>query len=104
MQGIVYFKNLKAGIIEQTHTGYRFTYHPDYLNMTDPIPISQTLPLQPEPFDSNTMFPFFDGLIPEGWLLDVATETWKIDPRDRMKLLLTVCQDCVGAVKVVADE
>lgn len=46
------------------------------------------------------MFPFFDGLIPEGWLLVIAQKTWKVDPRDRMGLLLTVCKDPIGAAHV----
>jgi serine/threonine-protein kinase HipA len=46
------------------------------------------------------MFPFFDGLIPEGWLLDIAEKNWKIDSRDRMGLLLACCKDCIGDVSV----
>jgi serine/threonine-protein kinase HipA len=50
------------------------------------------------------MFPFFDGLIPEGWLLDIATRNWKLNPNDRMGLLMTCCKDCIGAVGVVGIE
>ncbi|MGR3294182.1 MAG: HipA N-terminal domain-containing protein [Candidatus Scalindua sp.] len=103
MKGKVYYKDILAGIIEETDTGFRFTYDPEYVKAKGE-PVSLTLPLTELPFTSDLMFPFFDGLIPEGWLLDVATETWKIDSRNRMKLLLTVCQDCIGAVKVIADE
>jgi serine/threonine-protein kinase HipA len=46
------------------------------------------------------MFPFFDGLIPEGWLLDIAQKNWKLNPRDRMGLLMACCKDCIGAVSV----
>jgi serine/threonine-protein kinase HipA len=49
------------------------------------------------------MFPFFDGLIPEGWLLNIAVRTWKLDQRDRMGLLLTVCRDPIGAVRVFPE-
>ena len=38
--------------------------------------------------------------IPEGWLLDIAEETWKLNPRDRMGLLLACCRDCIGAASV----
>ena len=50
------------------------------------------------------MIPFFDGLIPEGWLLDIAQKNWKLDPRDRMGLLLTCCKDCIGAVSIVPEQ
>ena len=62
---------LHAGIIEETDTGYRFTYDPEYLTLPDARPVSLTLPLADSPFESRTFFPFFDGLIPEGWLLDL---------------------------------
>ena len=104
MRGIVFFNEERAGIIEQTDDGYSFQYDQEYLVKDQVQPVSQTLPLQADLYKSNTMFPFFDGLIPEGWLLNVAIETWKIDPRDRMLLLLTVCEDCIGAVKVIRDE
>jgi serine/threonine-protein kinase HipA len=46
------------------------------------------------------LFSFFDGLIPEGWLLDIAEKNWKLNPRDRMGLLLMCCKDCIGAISV----
>lgn len=103
-RGGVYFKDRFAGVIEQKEGRYLFSYHPDYLRSPDPKAISLTLPLKAEPYESKTLFAFFDGLIPEGWLLDIATKNWKLDPRDRMALLLTVCGDCIGAVHVVAEE
>jgi len=47
------------------------------------------------------LFAFFEGLIPEGWLLDIAVTTWKINKNDRMGLLLACCRDCIGAVSVI---
>ena len=70
------------------------------MNATSPDPISLTLPLQEKPFTSKILFPFFDGLIPEGWLLDIAQNNWKLNPRDRMGLLIACCKDCIGAVSV----
>lgn len=99
-KGRVLFKNRSSGIIEETETGYRFTYDREYLSGDDARPISVTLPLRTEPFAARVLFPFFDGLIPEGWLLKIAAKNWKLDERDRMGLLLTVCRDCIGAVSV----
>jgi serine/threonine-protein kinase HipA len=59
-----------------------------------------TLPLKEQPYTSKILFPFFDGLIPEGWLLDIAQNNWKLNPRDRMGLLMACCKDCIGAVSV----
>jgi serine/threonine-protein kinase HipA len=90
-----------AGILEELENSYRFTYRPDYLESPGAMPVSWSLPLQPQPFEDKRLFPFFDGLIPEGWLLEIAERTWKLDPRDRMGLLLACCRDCIGAVGVV---
>ena len=89
-----------AGWLVQDEEGYHFTYDEAYLNGQNPEPISLTMPLQKAVFSSRVMLSFFDGLIPEGWLLDIAQKTWKLNPRDRMGLLLACCKDCIGAVSV----
>jgi serine/threonine-protein kinase HipA len=50
------------------------------------------------------LFPFFDGLIPEGWLLNIALANWKIKPNDRFGLLVTLCKDCIGCVSIISKE
>ena len=99
--GKVYIHGEFAGIIKEDEDGYNFTYEKEYLNSENSIPISLTLPLNEEPYKSKTMIPFFDGLIPEGWLLEIAERNWKLNQRDRMGLLLACCKDCIGAVSIV---
>ena len=96
----IFVDDVRAGILEETESGYRFQYNSDYLAQTDPAPVSLTLPVRDQPFESGAMFPFFDGLIPEGWLLDVVQDTWKVNPGDRMGLLLVSCRDTIGNVSV----
>ncbi len=93
-----------AGMLSEMEDEYVFQYGEAFLETPSIQAISFTFPLQEEPFVSKTMFPFFDGLIPEGWLLDVARQTWKLDPRDRMGLLLTCCKDCIGAVSLIPEK
>ena len=100
----VYLQERLAGMLEEHDNGYRFTYASDYLNSDGAAAVSLSLPLQEEPFEDKRLFPFFDGLIPEGWLLDIAENTWKLNPRDRMGLLLACCRDCIGAVSIVPME
>ncbi len=102
--GKVFVDGKAAGDIGETESGYRFAYAPEYLTQPGAQPISLTMPLQSEPYTSKVLFPFFDGLIPEGWLLALAEKTWKIDARDRMGLLLACCRDCIGNVSVVDGE
>lgn len=89
-----------AGWLVEDENGYHFNYDSSYLNSSNPYPISLTLPLKEHPYTSKILFPFFDGLIPEGWLLDIAQKNWKLNPRDRMGLLMACCKDCIGAVSV----
>lgn len=99
-RGKVYYKNVYAGVVWQDEDGYGFQYDKEYLRNTDAAPVSLTLPLRAEPFHSPTMLPFFDGLIPEGWLLEITVKNWKVNPSDRMGLLLLACRDCIGAVSI----
>ena len=96
----VYVRDIFAGTLSETDSGYTFDYDADYLHLADAVPISLTLPLTEKPYESNVLFPFFDGLIPEGWLLQIVTRNWKIDQSDRFGLLFVACKDCIGAVRI----
>jgi len=96
----VLYSSQLAGFLEKTDNGYSFIYDHDYLKSNHPKPISQTLPLSPHTQTSQTLFPFFDGLIPEGWLLNIASNHWKINRTNRFELLITLCRDTIGAVTV----
>lgn len=100
-QGEIWVNNNLAGILMEDEEGYHFTYSQDYLKSENPIAVSLTLPLQEKPFHSDFLFPFFDGLIPEGWLLEIAQKNWKLNPRDRMGLLLATCKNCIGNISVL---
>ena len=97
----ILYRDVLAGRLAEDEDGYTFVYDAAYLAKAGAEPISLTLPLTATPYRSKVMFPFFDGLVPEGWLLNITTKNWKINPNDRMGLLMTCCQDCIGAVGVV---
>lgn len=103
-KGNVYIGTLLAGTITEDENGYSFSYDKEYLLSADAESVSLTLPLREEPFYSRVLFPFFDGLIPEGWLLNIAERNWKIRRQDRMALLLACCRDCIGNVSVIPIE
>jgi len=94
----VFVRQAFAGILKETDYGYSFKYDQEYLNGDNPSAISLTLPITQEEFTSKTLFSFFDGLIPEGWLLDIVSHNWKIDRKDRFGLLLVACKDSIGNV------
>lgn len=96
----VFMYNDLAGVLTEDENGYAFAYTPAYLANKSAEPISLTLPLTDKPYVSSVLHPFFDGLILEGWLLDIAEKNRKINNRDRMSLLLACCKDCIGAVSI----
>ncbi len=100
----IFLNNALAGILTEDDLGYEFRYDADYLNSDDAVAVSLTLPLTDKPYRDKVLFPFFDGLIPEGWLLDIAEQSWKISIRDRFSLLLACCKDCIGDVSVIPME
>ena len=100
----VFYRDVKAGQLTEDDNGYSFCYDTAYLVSENAEPISLTLPLHAEAYESPVLFPFFDGLIPEGWLLDVALRNTDVSVLDRMSLLLLCCKDCIGAVSVVPEK
>ncbi|MCI1734517.1 MAG: HipA N-terminal domain-containing protein [Bacilli bacterium] len=99
-QGFVYFQGTFCGVLSETDTGYEFAYDSTWLDNPQAQPISLTMPLQKEPYFSHNFFSFFDGLIPEGWLLEVVVHNWKVSSQDRMGLALVSLTDPIGAVQV----
>ena len=97
----VYVRDTYAGVLSETDSGYTFSYDRAYMLRADATAVSLTLPLREEPYRSSTLFSFFDGLIPEGWLLNVISRNWKLLPTDRFGLLLKACKDPIGNVSIM---
>jgi serine/threonine-protein kinase HipA len=101
---IVYYGKERAGRLiknpDGPNSGYDFEYDTAYIEKLGTRPISLGMPLRKEKYQSKTLFPFFEGLLPEGWLLELTSQTLKIDPKDKFALLLHTGGDTVGAVTV----
>lgn len=98
----IFYRDLVAGTLTETEDGeYIFEYNEDYCKKHPDKFLSFNMPVRAEPYRDQRLFPFFEGLIPEGWLLDIASKSWKINRNDRMGLLLACCRNCIGAVSVV---
>lgn len=96
----VYCHSRKAGVLKKTGAGYEFIYDSDYLADPAALPVSLSMPLRREKYESTGLFPFFEGLLPEGWLLEITSAVAKIDKNDKFRLLLHTGQDPIGAVSV----
>ncbi|MDE2232395.1 MAG: HipA N-terminal domain-containing protein [Candidatus Omnitrophica bacterium] len=99
----VFYKNKLAGYLVKTNDGYVFQYDKDFLKSNTPI--SMTLPLREDPYRSKELFPFFKGLLPEGWYLDIVSLTQKVDTKDFFGILVsTAGTDTIGAVTIRKEE
>lgn len=100
-QAIIKYNNINAGVLTELDSGdYEFVYDELYIQNYPQLFIMFQMPVTSRPYMSKRLFPFFDGLIPEGWLLNLASESWRINKNDRMGLLLACCQNTIGAVSV----
>ncbi|MCJ7473025.1 MAG: HipA N-terminal domain-containing protein [Actinobacteria bacterium] len=97
----VLYNNKRAGIIKRTDSGYEFIYDLDYLGDNSSRPVSLSMPLSQEIYRSRELFPFFEGLLPEGWLLSQTSSVLKIDVNDKFNLLLNIGRDTIGAVSII---
>lgn len=103
-QAIVRLGGEPVGTLTEAGRNVTFQYDAGWLSQREAVPISLTLPLRSEPYVSEGLHPFFENLLPEGWLLEIATTKLKIAKDDAFGLLLATCADCIGAVEIVAKE
>src|SRR4051812_15244323 len=103
-RGTVSLDGQRVGVISETDTGSRFVYDQAWVDRPGAVAISVTLPLGVVPYDSKGLDPFFENLLPEGWLLELSTAKLKIAKDDAFGLLLATCADCIGAVEVRPEE
>tara|TARA_R110002096_G_scaffold386653_1_gene580743 strand:+ start:449 stop:781 length:333 start_codon:yes stop_codon:yes gene_type:complete len=100
-QAKIYYDTIFCGLLTETNDGdFTFMYNDDYVNQYPDQFITFTMPVSNTEYKDKRLFAFFEGLIPEGWLLDIASKSWKINRNDRMGLLLACCKNCIGAVSV----
>jgi len=91
----VFVNAIKAGILRELQAGkYQFAYFDDYHG----APVSLTMPLNNRVYDFDAFPSFFEGLLPEGVMLEALLRKYKIDRHDYFGQLIMVGQDVVGAV------
>ena len=101
-KAIVIFDDKRAGVLEEIPAGYRFTYDDEFAMKNRPISVA--LPTQQKIYESDTLFPFFVGLLPEGWYLNIVTKKLKIDENNAFGILLATCGETTGAVSIMESK
>lgn len=94
----VYLHDYPCGVLEELEPGrkYGFQYDADYEGQ----PISLTLPVRRTPYEFSSFPAVFDGLLPEGDMLEGLLRNRKLDRTDLFGQLLAVGRDLVGAITV----
>jgi serine/threonine-protein kinase HipA len=103
-RALVYFDRVLAGWLDETDRGTSFRYAQTWLDAPQAQAISLTMPLRLKAYEFPSVPPFFLGLLPEGWLLELALGKLKLSSDDPFALLMSLCADCVGAVRVLPDQ
>ncbi|MBC8110376.1 MAG: HipA N-terminal domain-containing protein [Verrucomicrobia bacterium] len=90
-----------AGTLEKNANRYIFRYEKDYLFDATKKAISLTLPKNKQEYQSQTLFPFFFNMLPEGVNKSIICRQLQLDENDFFSLLLEVAfSETIGAVTV----
>jgi serine/threonine-protein kinase HipA len=96
-KAIIFVHDKRAGVLsENTNGDYRFTYDESY----DGEAVSLTMPVTNRDYSFNKFPSFFEGLLPEGIMLEGLLKIGKIDKNDYFSQLVATGNDLVGAVTV----
>jgi serine/threonine-protein kinase HipA len=101
---IVRLDGQRVGTLVERGIETTFTYDAAWLSTPGAITVSLTLPLRAAPYVSRGLHPFFENLLPEGWLLELTTQKLKISKDDAFGILVATCADCAGAVEILPAE
>lgn len=95
----VFVHNIFAGTLAEieANRSYRFDYVPSYVG----DPVSLTMPLASKAYTFDRFPPYFEGVLPEGIMLEGLIQGLKIDRTDYFSQLLATGGDLVGAVTVL---
>ncbi|NDP21990.1 MAG: toxin HipA [Paludibacter sp.] len=98
-QAIVLVHGNRAGILSEiTNKEYHFEYDLDYNGEA----VSLTMPTTHKKYSYNSFPSFFEGLLPEGVMLEGLLRIGKIDKKDYFSQLIATGNDLVGSVTVKA--
>lgn len=93
--------NLAGHLFEiEKNKRYEFVYLEEYRGP----PISLTMPISQRLYQFDRFPPFFDGFLPEGFMLDALLRKAKLDKNDRFEQLMRVGGELVGNITVERNE
>ena len=98
----VYLHGARVGRIDYTshHNEMHFTYDAEYLAKADAVPLSFSMPLQTEPFDSDRTTVFFENLLPPGQVRRKLGPVLHLSRHNVFGFLEALGGDCAGAISL----
>lgn len=94
----VFMNGVQAGVLEERERGKEYIFR--YSDTYQGIPVSLTMPVERREIKFDRFPAFFEGVLPEGIMLDGLLRQRKIDKDDYFSQLLAVGKDLVGAITV----
>ena len=81
-----------------------FRYHADWLAKPGSTALSQSLPLQSQPFGDDQCRAVFAGLLPEGKLRRLIAQQCQVSSQNDFALLKAIGGECAGAIAFVPTD
>lgn len=86
------------------HNEMRFSYEPEYLAESSAMPLSRSLPLRQEPFDTETTTVFFENLLPPDQVRRKLGPMLHISRHNIFGFLEALGGDCAGAISLWPED
>ena len=93
----IFVNNVKAAYLVELN---KYSYEVQYLEKYKGPPISLTISTEQRIHTFAQFPPFFEGLLPEGLMLESLLRRKKIDRDDFLSQLIAVGEDLVGSITV----
>jgi serine/threonine-protein kinase HipA len=97
---VLFEDNIVGSIVQSSPGAMRFTYGPEWLDRDNVFAISNSLPLQEQPFDASG-HRFFANLLPEGTVRDAIAVRLGLSVDNDYALLEALGRECAGALVIV---
>ena len=101
---IVYLNGERTGTLKQNDDGLmQFSYNQTWLEKTDSMPLSRSLPLKNEVFSGKKVRAFFAGILPEEQPRKRIAEILGISDTNDFAMLEKIGGECAGAVSLLPE-
>ncbi|WP_310622353.1 type II toxin-antitoxin system HipA family toxin [Flexibacterium corallicola] len=101
----VFMNGRRVGTLDRRSSGaISFTYAPHWLEWAHAMPVSRSLPLQPQPYVGAKVVAVFDNLLPDNPdILNRVADRVGAAGTDAYSMLTEIGRECIGALQFLPD-